>query len=202
MRMVARHHREDPEAGTAGKVLLIVVAIIVLLGVAGVALWNPVIRPLIGEAVPVRVTEDTTFEVPFDDPQVTVTVPEGWTMQRALYNPQQALLRSPDLGTHVLIDTWKHGASPTMKTAITQVTKGWKSVGAPLSETYSEELVGLSVVGSEAEGGKERLIVVVGSPHSPDSRAAAVLTVTTDREQIDEVLPAVAQFISHMEVPL
>lgn len=201
MRMVRQRYREDPEAGAAGKVLLILVAIIVLLGVAAVALWNPVIRPLIGEAVPVRVSEQTQLEVPFDDPQVRVMVPEHWTMQRALYNPQQALLRSPDLGTHVLIDTWKHGASPTMRTAISQATKGWKNEGDPLEETYSDELVGISVVGSQADGGEERIIVVVGSSQSPDLRAAAMLTITTDRDEVDEVLPAIADLIALMEVP-
>ena len=188
------------DEGAAGKVLLIIAAIIVLLGAAAFALWNPVIRPLIGEAVPVRVTEPTPFEVPYGDPQVRVTVPTNWTMQRALYNPQQALLKSPDLGTEVLIDTWKHGASPTLGTAIAEATDGWVDTTEPRFEQYSDELTGASVIGSPKAGADEQIVIVVAEHGASEARGSATITVSSDRP-VSEILPAIAHLLTEVTVP-
>ena len=197
----SRVHLGTSDEGAIGKVLLIIVAIVLLLGVAAVALWNPVIRPLVGEAVPVRVSQATPFEIPHDDPQMRVIVPADWTMQRALYNQQEAILKSPDLGTHVRIDTWKHGASPTLATALSEATSGWEELGEARQEFLATELVSMSVIGSEKAGSIEKLVVIVADATDPDLRAAAVFEVSTDREDIGEVLPAIAEMLALVEVP-
>ena len=199
-RMTRLRRVAHSDEGAIGKALLIIAAIVVLLGVAAVALWNPVIRPLIGEAVPVRVSEPTAFEVPHDDPQIRVTVPVDWTVQRALYNRQQALLRSPDLGTEVLIDTWAHGASPTLNTAISDATDGWDDASAPRFEQYSDDLTGVSVIGSPKAGGPEQVVVIVTAPDAIEQRGSAVLTVTSDRP-VDEILPTIADLLTGVTVP-
>lgn len=190
----------DTEAGSAGKVLLIIVAIVVLLGVAVVALWRPVIQPLVGDAVPERVVTATEYQVPHDDPQVRVTVQPDWTVQRALYNPEQALIRSPDLSTEVKIDTWEHGASPSLKTAIVEATEGLVAHTGVRVEQLTDTLVGVSVVTSAREGAPEGIVVVVGEGTDDSARATAIFTVTAPEGLLDEVLPAVTELLESVEV--
>ncbi|WP_217135221.1 hypothetical protein [Leucobacter chinensis] len=193
-RTFTRIMRDD--SGAAGKVLLIVAAFLVLLAVAVLALWRPVIQPLIGDGLATRVEGDTDYLVPRDDAQLSLTLADGWVVQRSLYQPEQALLKSPDFSVEVLVSTWMHGASPSAKTALAEAIEGWHDHTETRIEAVSDDVVAVSVFGHEKKRQPEKLVVALAKGSDERAKAFATLTVSTKDRDLDEVLPAVAELIA------
>lgn len=171
------------ERGSAGKVMLIILGIIVLLGVAAVALWKPVIQPLAGEAIPERLDTDTRYHIPWDTPEMTLTIPEGWVVQRALYNKHQAVIRTPDLEATITIDTWDADGTPSLNAAMRDHT-----------ELHLEQLTPDTIALWARD---DILTIAVGRGTTGDAKAAALITVNAD----DTYLPALAELLATVEVP-
>lgn len=177
------------ERGSAGKVMLIILGIIVLLGVAAVALWKPVIQPLAGEAIPERLDTDTRYHIPWDTPEMTLTIPEGWVVQRALYNKHQAVIRTPDLEATITIDTWDADGTPSLNAAMRDHT-----------DLHLEQLTTDTVALWVRDDTNIRTIAV-GRGTTGDAKTAALITVDVGTGADDRYLPALAALLATVEVP-
>lgn len=190
----------DPQAGGAGKGLLMFLGAASLLAFGLWMLWKPVFQPMIGEAIPTRVTEVTAFPVPVHDPQVVLTIEPDWVVQRGVFDDATALVRTPDLGLEITVDTWEHGTGPSLEAAMREVLD---QEGEARIERIAAGVIARSAF--VGEGRNERLIVAIGNEHDPLERAVAIVTAEhSDRAPEDadlsDAVPAVAAFVAGIEV--
>ncbi|HUH53080.1 MAG TPA: hypothetical protein VLZ31_03430 [Microbacteriaceae bacterium] len=186
------------ERGAAGKAFLIFLGAVVLVGVAGYALWKPVLLPLVGEAIPERMESDTSFVVPAESPAITLNVPKDWVAQRGLFNKEKAMVQSPDLVLQIEIETWPGGKAPSLEGAMAEVSENYVDTEEPRIEVLKEGVVFYYTFAN----GSEALIGAVGPDAGEDTsaKASALLTATVTGEEIENYLPTLSMFFSEMKI--
>lgn len=187
------------EGGSAGKVFLIILGALVLIGIAVWSLWKPVILPLFGEAIPHRVTTDTHVELPTADPQASITVPEQWVVQREVFDPETLVVRTPDFELEVSVSVWSHGAAPSVKTALREATEELGALQQERFEILSEGYVAHSVLSEPTKREECTLTVIVGQGTQLDAASLARVSVTATSQQLETYMPAVADLINSVE---
>lgn len=188
------------QQGAAGKVFLIIFAIIALFAVVGFALWQPVIRPIIEDSIPARYSEEIQLLVPEDSPEISITVPVDWVSQRGLLDGQTALITSPDLQLEIEIVTWAGGSAPSFAAAVNEATDGKSIIEEPKSEAISESaLLHYAII---SDGNGQKLLAAIGpnTSESTSNKASAILSVTSKSGEVEKYLPTLASFLKGIEV--
>lgn len=190
------------QQGSAGKVFLIILASLVLLAVAGIALWKPVIEPRIGEIIPERVSAATEFSVPAEEPRLTFLVPKDWVVQRAVFDSNQAVISTPDLALEIVVDPWREASAPSLPRALETATSHLSTTPEPRTEILSDTLRIRYVVGAEPDSEQDVLIAVLGVESDPEvsPKAVATLTVRTPEEPLEDYLPTLALLLQDVRI--
>lgn len=201
MQKVLKEFRTD--RGAAGKVFLIIFAIFALFAVVLFALWKPVILPLTGEAVPSRLSEDTSFGVPESQSSVTFEIPKNWVVQRGLFNPNTAQIFSPDLSLQITIETWPGGSAPSFVRGLDERVAAFEGVEAaeePKSEAISPDVLVHYQILDQAES--QILVALLGANADADTskKASAIMLVTTHEGELQEYLPTLAKILKETQV--
>lgn len=177
-------------------------ASLILIAVAGVALWKPVIEPLVSDIIPERVGVETDFLVPAETPRLIFVIPQDWVVQRAVFEPTHAVIRTPDLALEILVEPWEEATAPSIQGALATASTLLQTDAEPRSETLNETLSVTYVAGTEPDVEGEVLIAVLGAETDPgvSPKALATLTVRTHEKPLEDYLPTLAMLLNNLRI--